>query len=107
VIEGLVLDFDGTILDTETSVLHAYGAVWQAFGVDVDVDFWSSRVGAAGDGYDWREHLAVSVGAGFDARLAETIWADAFRKSIRSVGPPTLRPGGPTKTWSDSVYAAS
>jgi HAD superfamily hydrolase (TIGR01509 family) len=54
-IRALILDFDGLILDTETSLIAAYGDVHAAHGVPFDAELFNRGVGHADYSFDpWR-----------------------------------------------------
>jgi HAD superfamily hydrolase (TIGR01509 family) len=55
-IRALIFDFDGLILDTETSLIDAYGDVHHAHGLPFDRPLFTQHVGHADYGFDpWRE----------------------------------------------------
>jgi HAD superfamily hydrolase (TIGR01509 family) len=62
-IDALLLDFDGTIVDTERTVLAAWRAEYAAHGLVLDERIWRSTVGGVSDQY---AVLAELVGPGFD-----------------------------------------
>src|ERR1700689_2665781 len=54
-IRALIFDFDGLILDTETSLIDAYGDVHGAHGVAFDKPLFTRSVGHADYAFDpWR-----------------------------------------------------
>src|ERR1700679_529431 len=54
-IRALIFDFDGLILDTETSLIDAYGDVHVAHGVPFDRPLFARSVGHADYAFDpWR-----------------------------------------------------
>jgi putative hydrolase of the HAD superfamily len=87
-IAALVLDFDGTILDTERVVYEAIRAVWRAHDLDLDPVAWAGVVGTSG--YQWLDHLALHAGGGFDAVTAERHYGRARDELIEREQP---RPG--------------
>jgi len=88
VIEALVLDFDGTILDTERATYEAVRAVWLAHELDLDPGYFATIVGTTG--YDWVDQLAAQVGGGFDAEAAERLGLATHAELILLEAP---RPG--------------
>jgi HAD superfamily hydrolase (TIGR01509 family) len=44
----LVLDFDGTVLDTEWPAYQAAAELWASFGIELTVADWAWRIGTAG-----------------------------------------------------------
>jgi HAD superfamily hydrolase (TIGR01509 family) len=41
----LVLDFDGTVLDTEWPAYRAAAELWEAHGIELTIDMWAARIG--------------------------------------------------------------
>ncbi|GAA3127682.1 hypothetical protein GCM10010530_56160 [Kribbella aluminosa] len=64
-VEAIVFDFDGLLMDTETTMVESWQAEWAHHGLELDLDgFWP---GHGGDVTDQRYAvLAAAVGAGFD-----------------------------------------
>ena len=60
---ALVFDFDGLILDTETSVYEAWRAIYEDHGQQLPIDLWHSAIGTDGSSYDPLAHLKGLVGA--------------------------------------------
>jgi putative hydrolase of the HAD superfamily len=88
VIAALVLDFDGTILETERATYEAIRTVWLAHELDLDPAYFAQVIGTSG--YDWVDQLAARVGHGFDAAAAERLGQEAHQEWIRLEEP---RPG--------------
>jgi HAD superfamily hydrolase (TIGR01509 family) len=84
---GIVFDFDGTILDTETSEFEEWRAVFRARGHDLALDVYQHTVGTVG-GYDPCAHLAELTGEDFDHEaLRQEVWA---RNEARCEAQPLL-----------------
>ncbi|GAA1579619.1 MULTISPECIES: HAD-IA family hydrolase [Kribbella] len=90
-VEAIVFDFDGLLMDTETTMVESWRAEWAHHGLELDLTgFWP---GHGGDVSEQRYAvLAAAVGAGFDRdasharRLAhrDRMHADLdFRPGIR------------------------
>jgi HAD superfamily hydrolase (TIGR01509 family) len=58
---ALILDFDGTILDTEGPVYEAWRELWEACGVTLEREFWQSLIGTEA-GFDPWAALVDQVG---------------------------------------------
>lgn len=56
-VKGLIFDFDGLILDTETPNFIAWRNLYQSCGVDLSMDIWSDCIGRSADAFDPLEHL--------------------------------------------------
>ncbi len=58
---GVVFDFDGLILDTETPEFSAWGQVFAEHGVALELDEWAKCVGGGNPPWRVDEHLAFLV----------------------------------------------
>lgn len=65
-IEALLFDFDGLILDTETAVYEAWRADYLAHGHELPLDLYSGCVGSDFNGFDPKAHLESLVGISID-----------------------------------------
>jgi HAD superfamily hydrolase (TIGR01509 family) len=66
-IEAVVFDFDGLLMDTETTLVASWQAEWRHHGLELDLDdgFWP---GHGGDTFESHlAQLAEAVGPSFDA----------------------------------------
>ena len=66
-LEAVVFDFDGTILDTESSELTAWLEEYARYGVPFDRVAWLASIGGSGGELDPAAELARVVGGSFDA----------------------------------------
>ncbi len=66
---AVLLDFDGTVLDTETTVLACWAEEYAAHGLPFDRAAWCARVGVFSEDEPYAE-LAALAGEGFDAARA-------------------------------------
>lgn len=90
-IEGLVFDFDGLILDTETSVFEATASVFADHGIDLDLTEWIDATLGTADKVHWTEDLAARLG-----RPLEDPEALAAARNLRhheAVALEAVRPG--------------
>lgn len=65
-IEALVFDFDGVIIDTETPDYVTWQEVFQAHGVELDKTLWSRFIGRGRKRFDTIQHLEELVGSPID-----------------------------------------
>ncbi|MEU8221248.1 HAD-IA family hydrolase [Kribbella sp. NPDC048915] len=64
-VEAIVFDFDGLLMDTETTMVESWQAEWAHHGLELDLDtFWPDHGGDITD--DRYAVLAAAVGSGFD-----------------------------------------
>ena len=66
-IQAIVFDFDGLILDTETSIFESWREVYREHGCDLNYQFWAKTVGVAPGMYDLTDDLAKCLGHPVDA----------------------------------------
>ncbi len=85
----LILDFDGTILDTETPIFEEWRREYRRLGQELEVAFWGRGIGTHGV-IDLAVHLAELASDGHDPRILR----QGVQRRIRGrlAGQP-LRPG--------------
>jgi len=66
----VVLDFDGTILDTEEPVYRSWAELWDEHGQDLVLTEWQAVIGTTGVFDPWTE-LQARVGADLDPSLLD------------------------------------
>ena len=66
-IRALIFDFDGLILDTETSVYEAWRTVYEEHDQVLPKDRWLTRIGTDGSAFDPLVELRARVGQALDA----------------------------------------
>jgi beta-phosphoglucomutase-like phosphatase (HAD superfamily) len=72
---GLILDFDGLILDTESPIFDEWRSVFAARGHELGIDVWQHGLGTAGR-FDPCDHLARVTG--------EAVDRDALLEDVRA-----------------------
>src|ERR671924_1694298 len=65
-IRGLLFDFDGLLVDTETPSRLAYEELYREHGHELPVDQWATLVGTIGAPFDPDAHLEALVGQPLD-----------------------------------------
>jgi HAD superfamily hydrolase (TIGR01509 family) len=89
-IRGLLFDFDGLLIDTETPSRLAYEELYREHGHELPLDKWATLVGTIGAEFDPDAHLEELVGRPLDhVALAERRRAREFELSDLE----DLRPG--------------
>jgi len=64
-VQAVVFDFDGLLMDTETTMVESWRAEWAHHGLELDLEeFWPGHGGDISE--DRYAILAAAVGAGFD-----------------------------------------
>jgi HAD superfamily hydrolase (TIGR01509 family) len=75
-IRGLLFDFDGLLIDTETPSRLAYEELYREHGHELPLDKWATLVGTIGAEFDPDAHLEQLVGTPLDReRLAQRLRA--------------------------------
>jgi HAD superfamily hydrolase (TIGR01509 family) len=78
-IRGLLFDFDGLLVDTETPARRAYEELYREHGHELPLDRWATLVGTIGAEFDPDRHLEELVGSPLDhVALAERRRAREF-----------------------------
>ena len=74
-IDALIFDFDGLIIDTETPEYLTWQEIYQSHGVDLPLSVWENCIGASAEVFDPYGYLEELVGRKVDR--------DAIRKQRR------------------------
>ena len=69
VIEALIFDFDGVILDTETPDFGTWRDEFELHGVELERSLWSSFIGGGAGTFDVYAHLEGLLGRSVDREL--------------------------------------
>jgi HAD superfamily hydrolase (TIGR01509 family) len=78
-VRGLLFDFDGLLIDTETPARLAYEELYREHGHELPLDQWATLVGTIGADFDPDAHLEELVGRPLDhVALAERRRAREF-----------------------------
>jgi HAD superfamily hydrolase (TIGR01509 family) len=88
-IRGLLFDFDGLLVDTETPGLASWRRLYDEHGQELTLDRWAAAVGTLG-GFDPVAHLEELLGAPVDG---EALRARAREHALSLVEAEQLRPG--------------
>jgi beta-phosphoglucomutase-like phosphatase (HAD superfamily) len=65
-IRGLIFDFDGLIIDSETTDFQAWREIFEAHGCTLPLDGWMANVGRASNTFDVHGELEAQVGHTLD-----------------------------------------
>ncbi len=86
-IEGLIFDFDGLILDTETPEYLVLQDIFGSFGASLPLAEWNASVGASLEAFDPFEYLAKHVCQPFDRTALRKLWRINSNRMIDQQGP--------------------
>ena len=56
-IEAIIFDFDGVIVDTETPDYTTWQGIFESYGVELERELWTGFIGGGSDEFDVYEHL--------------------------------------------------
>ena len=65
-IDALIFDFDGVIIDTETPDYQTWQEVFNSHGVELDRSRWTRLIRGGGHGFDVYQHLEDLAGVELD-----------------------------------------
>jgi HAD superfamily hydrolase (TIGR01509 family) len=65
-IQALIFDFDGLILDTEISALQSWQEIYQGYNCDLSLEQWSLCIGGGAGLFDPHENLERQLGKAVD-----------------------------------------
>ena len=68
-IEAIVFDFDGLILDTETPEFDAWQEIFESYGARLELEVWESQIGRGHEAFNIYEHLAELSGECIDREV--------------------------------------
>ena len=71
-LQAIVFDFDGTILDTETPDFQTWQEIYRSYEVALPFDLWLKCVGGGTDEFDPHHHLEILLGRTIDRQRLRT-----------------------------------
>src|SRR5215510_1343634 len=90
VIDAIIFDFDGVVIDTETPDFELWQEIYRTHGLDLSSDLWLTRVGAPiGAGFDPTEHFEKLTGTALDEQFKQS-W---FKRYLEICGKQPILPG--------------
>ncbi|MDR7273684.1 HAD family hydrolase [Catenuloplanes atrovinosus] len=94
-IRALILDFDGLLMDTETTLLESWRWEWRRHGLELDpAGFFADHGGDANE--ERYATLATAVGAGYDRALSHRLRQE-YRRRLNDA----LAPAAGVVSWLD------
>src|SRR5215831_11289419 len=90
VIRGLIFDFDGLMVDTETSARDSWLEIYREYGCDFPYSLWAETLGGSRGGFDACVYLAEQTGLQLDH---DAFHARRQRRKLEMVAAQPLMPG--------------
>jgi HAD superfamily hydrolase (TIGR01509 family) len=90
VIRGLIFDFDGLMVDTETSARDSWVDIFREYGCEFPYDAWATVLGGSGRDFDACGYLAQRTGLHLDP---EELRARRWQRKLELVAAQPLMPG--------------
>ncbi|MGF7030588.1 HAD superfamily hydrolase (TIGR01509 family) [Paenibacillus mucilaginosus] len=89
-IQGVIFDFDGLILDTETPEFESFQALFRRYGCELTLDVWGACIGTGPEAFDPYVHLEELYASPYDKEEARTWRRRYYDERLASA---VLRPG--------------
>ena len=86
-IKAIVFDFDGLILDTETTDYEAWQAVYRAYGFELPLSIWLPIIGDATQDFKIDQHLVELTGKPIDRAELRRRQRALHLEMLENVGP--------------------
>ena len=89
-IKGIIFDFDGLILDTETPKFNTWRDIYKENGLDFSISMWARCLGSDHKDFDPLTYLAENIDSELDR---DAISADFYQRSLRLIVSQSELPG--------------
>jgi len=89
-IQAVVFDFDGLILDTEVPEFQTWQEIYQAHGCELALEVWATGLGTSSDAFDPYAHLEGQAGCRLDR---EAIQLRRRQRYLQLLGATSALPG--------------
>jgi HAD superfamily hydrolase (TIGR01509 family) len=89
-IQAVVFDFDGLILDTEVPEFQTWQEIYQTHGCELALEVWATGLGTSSDAFDPYTHLQTQAGCPIDR---ETIQQRRRQRYLELLGANSVLPG--------------
>ena len=83
-IDTLIFDFDGVIIDTETPIYEIWQDVYSGYGVELDRSLWQRLIGGGTDRFDVFQHLEELAGVKLDREALENSRRRRYDRLVQS-----------------------
>ncbi len=82
-LEAIVFDFDGTILDTETPDFQTWQEIYSSHGVELPLDLWLQCVGGGTGEFSPADHLEALLGSKIDRQRLRSERRERYMAQVR------------------------
>jgi HAD superfamily hydrolase (TIGR01509 family) len=89
-IQAVIFDFDGLILDTEFPEFQTWQEIYQAHGCQLALEVWATGLGTSAEAFDPYAHLAGQAGCPIDR---EAIQQQRCQRYVELLGAKAALPG--------------
>lgn len=89
-IRGLVFDFDGLMVDTESPAYESWQEIYREYGCELPLSRWAAVLGGSGREFDPCVYLQERIGQSLDC---EAIGARRWQRKLELVATQPLLPG--------------
>jgi HAD superfamily hydrolase (TIGR01509 family) len=89
-IQAVIFDFDGLILDTEVPEFQTWQEIYRAHGCELALEVWATGLGTSADAFDPYTHLEAQAGCRIDR---EAIQQQRRRRYDELLGATSVLPG--------------
>ena len=89
-IRGLIFDFDGLILDTETPTFKSWQETFERHGCELTLETWAACIGRSQDAFDPCDYLEVCLGRSIDRAR---VFAEEQKREVELIGQQPVLPG--------------
>lgn len=83
-LQAIVFDFDGTILDTETPDFQTWQEIYRRYGVELPLDVWLQCVGGGTGEFDPGDYLEESLGREIDRTKLRKVRREQFLERVQA-----------------------
>ncbi len=87
-IRGLIFDFDGLMVDTESPAYDSWQEVYREYGCELPLSLWQAVLGGSGKEFDPCAYLEQQIGQSLDGDtdLTEAVYTAVVNKRAGGMG---------------------
>lgn len=89
-IQAIIFDFDGTILDSEFPIYQAWNEIFQAHHASLPMALWQQQIGTVSHDFDPHQILEEQIGRSVDR---ETLQHERRQRFLTLMAQETVKPG--------------